>query len=516
MDILRETILTLQADEKKEFRSFIQRQRYRNERKDLELFELLDTDRPYKAREIASRLYQPVNMNAYHTLRKRLTKHLLEFVVLKGMDVDTTSESAVLGMLGMAQFMLARNETEIAGRYLQKAADLARKNEQFELLNRLLGLQIQHAVELQLDLTDLIPEWQQNKRLADLDQRATLAYSIIRQKLKDSRLTGSPEELSAITEDTIREFGLNDSLRIRPSFMYRVAQITRSAVIATKEYHHFEPYVIDVYTRILDHEGFAKKDHVYHLWFLYMICHVLYRNRNFEETSRYLDQFDQQLNAFNAVYYNRFYPKYVMLKAAVQSYSGHNQDGIDLLEQSLENEALRLDTADRLNMSLNLAVYYFQAQSYKRANQVLLNLNHTDHWMEKKMGKEWRFKKNLIEIIIQIELGNTEIALNRIRSVERYFGGFLKTDMYQRAHIFIRVIRAVLEKPEVVGTEEFAQFVDDTITRLPGDREDIQAMTFYCWLKSKMLKRDYYEVLIETIREFGKDSRLNPAGLSPE
>ena len=43
MDILRDTILTLKPDEKKEFRAFIQRQRFRNERKELELFDILSS-----------------------------------------------------------------------------------------------------------------------------------------------------------------------------------------------------------------------------------------------------------------------------------------------------------------------------------------------------------------------------------------------------------------------------------------------------------------------------------------
>lgn len=504
MDVLAQTIFTLKRDEQKEFRAFIQRQRFRNERKDLELFDILASGNFVKARDIAGKLYTPINMNAYHTLRKRLTKHLLEFVVLKEMDDDNTSVSQVAGMLSMAQFMLNRMQFEIAGKYLSKASELAKKNEQYAMVNRLLGLQIQHATELGLSLTQLVGDWHENKRLSDSEERATLAYSIIKDKLADAKLTGRPGQLQAITSDTMRQFGLGESVRMKPSFLYKVAQITRSSVIATKEYHQFEPYVTEVYNGLVEAGGFGKKDHLYHLWFLYMISHVKYRNRSFEGALSYLTQLGEQLHAYNGIYFGRFYPKHVLLKAAVQSYSGNNSGAVSLLKETLDDPQLRLQTEDRLNMSLNLAVYHFQAAEYRAANRILMDIHHTDHWMEKKMGKEWRFKKNLIEIIIQVELEHTEIALNRIRSAERYFGGFLKNAMYQRAHIFMRFIRAVVEKPEVVATAEFATYVDETIVRLPGDQEDIQAMTFYCWLKSKMLKRDYYEVLIETIKGFGK------------
>ncbi len=200
---------------------------------------------------------------------------------------------------------------------------------------------------------------------------------------------------------------------------------------------------------------------------------------------------------------NVFYPRYLLLTAAMFSYSGKNQKAVDLLELAVEDDNVNIDLTNRLNMLLNLAVYYFQAEDYRLANQTLLKIQHTDKWCEKKMGMEWRFKKNLIEIIIQIELGNVEIALTRMKSIERYFSEFLEHSLYQRARIFLRLIRHVIEKPEAVKTPEFAKYVDDVVERLPGDKEDIQAMTFYCWLKSKMLGLNYYEVLVKTIEEFG-------------
>ena len=44
-----------------------------------------------KPSEICKALYgSDTNMNAYHSVRKRLLKQLMEFVVLKRMDEDTS------------------------------------------------------------------------------------------------------------------------------------------------------------------------------------------------------------------------------------------------------------------------------------------------------------------------------------------------------------------------------------------------------------------------------------------
>lgn len=102
---------------------------------------------------------------------------------------------------------------------------------------------------------------------------------------------------------------------------------------------------------------------------------------------------------------------------------------------------------------------------------------------------------------------NSEIALARIASIDRYYKSFFKNELYQRARVFMGFIKQVIEKPESIATEAFAKHVDDTIVRLPNDKEDIQAITFYCWLKSKMLNKSYYPVLIETVHSFEERTR---------
>jgi hypothetical protein len=42
--------------------------------------------------------------------------------------------------------------------------------------------------------------------------------------------------------------------------------------------------------------------------------------------------------------------------------------------------------------------------------------------------------------------------------------------------------------------------IDKYLTVVPEEKEDLQAMTFYAWLKAKILQRDYYEVLLETVK----------------
>ena len=57
----------------------------------------------------------------------------------------------------------------------------------------------------------------------------------------------------------------------------------------------------------------------------------------------------------------------------------------------------------------------------------------------------------------------------------------------------------LLANPEKATTPEFAKEVELANMAWPDNKEDTQAITFFCWLKSKMIRRPYYEVLIEAV-----------------
>jgi hypothetical protein len=66
--------------------------------------------------------------------------------------------------------------------------------------------------------------------------------------------------------------------------------------------------------------------------------------------------------------------------------------------------------------------------------------------------------------------------------------------------VFLKFIRRMITNPELVATPAFAEEVKEASLGWPGEKEDIQAITFFCWLKSKMLRRNYYEVLLEAMQ----------------
>jgi hypothetical protein len=497
MDFLEQTIHHLNEEERADFRYYLQRQK--SGRKDLQLFELLCKTTDWKPRDLVAKLYSPINMNAYHSLRKRLMHQLLGHIVHRRLRDDVTEQSNVLGMISMSQFMLEKNANEAAQYFIQRAEQLAEKNARYDLLDHIYNVQIAHADKWDFTLDEVVEKWQANTDKYKAHQKLNIAYALIRNQLAEARKAGTTLDPEEIIQSVFHDFDISVNEANNPAFMHRLVAMMRSAIVSTKDYHRLEPFLVRVYKRMKKVNAFQKGDQEYELGFLYMMAHVYYRNRKFDEASQWLETMSElvPLRSFKQSIY---YPKWIALKAAVASYSGNNRDAITTMKDVWGDKQLRLPTSEKLNMQLNLAVYYFQSAEYKKANKTMMEIGHSDKWLEEKMGKEWRFKKNMIELIIQYELGNDDIALSRIRTIEKQFSEFFSHPAYQRARLFLRFIKRLALHPDAVASEKFTRDVEEAQMGWPGHKEDIQAITFFCWLKSKMVKRDYYEVLLETVR----------------
>jgi tetratricopeptide (TPR) repeat protein len=274
--------------------------------------------------------------------------------------------------------------------------------------------------------------------------------------------------------------------------------MARSAFASTKGYQKLEPFIVRLYTSLHRSQAFGKSDLVYEISFLYMIAHTLYRNRKFDEAEAWLDKIALQLPAKQLKSLD-LYSKIIALRAAIACYQGKNSFAVQYMEKALDSRSDQLDWNEKLNMQLNLAVYYFIEEKFKKANNTLLAIGHSNNWLEENMGKEWRFKKNMIELIVQYELGNVEEAFSKLKGMKRYFAKFLGHPSYKNASIFMGFIDEMIQDPEIVKTSAFHKKVEKAGQNWGEMKYDIQAITFFSWLSSKMQQRSYYQLLLDEV-----------------
>jgi hypothetical protein len=234
--------------------------------------------------------------------------------------------------------------------------------------------------------------------------------------------------------------------------------------------------------------------------FRWMIAHALFRNRRMDTAGKWLSEMEGLLP--NQVFRTSpHYRKFISLQASVAALSNQNARAIDIAQTALKDEANYQDDSEILNIRLNLAVFHFHEGEFLKANQTIRAIPYDDNWLEERMGIEWRFKKKTIELIIQYELGKEDVVASLIKHIKGYFAEFLSQDIYTRAAVFLKFVFRLMSNPDLATTESIRREVLAAKLGWPGHIEDLQAITFFCWLRSKMQQREYYEVLLERINE---------------
>jgi hypothetical protein len=104
---------------------------------------------------------------------------------------------------------------------------------------------------------------------------------------------------------------------------------------------------------------------------------------------------------------------------------------------------------------------------------------------------------------VQLELGNPDLAMNRLRAIERGFRErFGEGGPYQYVLRYLNLVRDIIDDPAAATRPGFLTRVEQMADAVPLDseREDLHAMSFYAWLKARALSRPYYDVLMELAR----------------
>lgn len=496
MDDLQQIVHSFSEDKQKEFRQFIQRNRFKTSRIDLDLFNLFTKERTYSKAEILKMLYgeEKQDRNAYHSVRKRLVKHLNDFIYLLQIDNDESLDAEISKNLILVRHLFNNNLKKLAWKQLRKSENLAHKSELNQQLQSIYELQIEHFDGNYVNgtLKELVRKQRQIAELAQEDQNLKIIGSFVKQELEKVKIQALDLDLERILDLLLNTFDMKDSLFRRPKLRYNFVLIARGIILANKEFYSFEEYVIQNYNKITD-SGYFDTRPSNRLNILYIVSHTLYRNKKFAEAIQYLNEMQTYMEQVGRGVYNRFNVKNQMLRAACENLNGNVNKSIEILEELRPSKFVMKE--DEFNVQLNLSIYYFQIESYKQANQQLVKMGRTDNWFEKNMGVEWRIKKNMIDVIYQYELGRTEIVLDRILSIERIHKDLLQTAKYLRVSVFLGLIKRIIKNPLIVDTEEFYKRVEDSFTWVEVGQEDLQAISYYAWLKSKMTHQKFYDVL---------------------
>ncbi|WP_452218432.1 hypothetical protein [Lacinutrix undariae] len=495
---LHAIVETLSTEEQQKFISYLEKKNKRSDTKNILLFKLL-VKNEHDTSAICESLYQSQKKAAYHALRKRLFQSLIDFIANASLEEENSVDMQIIKYILAARTFLLHNKPKVAYKILDKAQLLAQEHFLFPMLNEIYHTKIQYAhSNPSINISQLITEFKANQKNYILEEELNIVYAKIREILNNINNKAEIVDFETILNNTLKahNISITDSMSFKS--LYQLMTIISISAFVTNDYLKTEPFLIRTYSIIKQHKDRYKQLY-YHIQVLYIIANTLFRNKKFKESQYYLQLMHNYMLQNKKKHYNTFLPKYNFIRALNANFTNEQELAITILEPFKSSK--HNDTEALLDINLSLVMFYIQKNDLKKAKELFSKFYHSDTWYIEKAGQEWTIKKNLIEIILYIELQDVNLTESRLLSFKRSYYPYLKQINQQRVITYLGFVEQYYKNPEQVSTQKFKDKIENAFHWIHPKLEDIFVMSFYAWLKSKMENISLCEATSQLIKK---------------
>ncbi len=485
--IIKNIVETFTVEDKKDFITYLKSKNRRGDTKNIDLFKHISTG---KTTNLKEQLYNNGNQNAYHALCNRLQQNLIDYVASKSFSGETSQEMEVMKLLLASRIFFEHKSYKVAFKTLLKAEKKALQLDLYSILNEIYTTKIQYAhLNTKIILSEVIQDSEKNLLNFQREFQLNIAYATIKNRLKAQNDISA----STIITDVFSTYNITISETLTLKSLYQLMNITSTAANIESDYNAVSAFMEAIYDAIQNKKtAVAEKHLIYHIEILHLMAIAHFRNKQFQKSDVFANKMEAEMLRKNKVYYALFYEKLTLIKALNLNYTAKANKAIKLL-RNYEGKSLEV--------SLALITALFQQNKFSEAYQVFKDFTHSDIWYQKKQGWQWVLKKNIIEILILIELDKLDLVLLRLNSFNRKFKKRLKEIGEDRVLIFMGFVNDYYENPKLINTEKFKNKVENSFVWIGPEREDIFVMSFYAWLKAKMEKQDLYQTTLNLVQQ---------------
>lgn len=483
-------------------RSFLHQLRSRNKRTDTQnvrLFQILNTAAPVS--QVDKKLYGKSSKNAYHALSKRLFDTLVQFVATRNFEGESSEEMNILKLLITSRILFEHKQYKTAIRLLNKAEQQAHQFELYALLNEIYQTQIQYA---HLPNAKLLEEcrrdYEINKNRVLREEQLNLIYADLKLNLFSIPWNQQQASLESYLIRLFEQHHITFDEGLTFRSLYQVLSIATNMANARRDYYAIVDYMPIAYRYVEDKKELHHKHLYYHIHILRLISYTFFRTRDFAHSMMYADRMEMQLKKDNQRYYKQYQGDLLLIQSLNLHFTQSGSTVIGDIE-AFKKESSYLSSSDltRLQLDLCLCIAYFHHQEYQKAHKILGQLPHTDTWYSQNLGMDWMVKKNLIAILLAIELGYDDLVHSRVRQFKKLYADYDKQNNEPRILIYVQLVYTYYTKPERVRTPKFHSQLKSLFTVTYTKEEDIYTLCFYAWLRCKIERRPLYETTLSML-----------------
>ena len=491
MHHISQIIQTLSPEDKKIFITGLKLRNKRNDTKNIELFRLMDTQDIPKNAELV--LYGKRAKGAYHALCKRLHDALIDFIASKKIEESTSKEMNALKLVLASRSLFQHQKIPIAFKTLTKAQLIAEKHSLFNVLNEVYQLQLTHGhLSNSIDFQKVLKKFKSNKANIQREENLNLFYATIQEEL-----THNDPGVSDIIERNLGLFNISITKNLSYHSLFKILQISNQVANITRNYYEILDFIEAARKKIATTER-VQDEHLYaHIQILYYLSNTYFRIKKFKKSATYLKDMEHHMQLQNRKYFPVFYCQKYLLENLLHIYTNNLPQAIQNFEKfdfnKFKNEEEYIH-----DLKLTYIVALFLDEQFNTALKIYRDFYHSDTWYSKRLGFIWVIKKNLLEILLLIELDYIDLVESRSKSFRKKHSAHLIEHGEKRIVNYVKLVAQYHNDKQSIHSQEFRKKLV-AILNIDTKEVDIFAISFYAWLMSKVKSENTYSTCLEYI-----------------
>ncbi|WP_156339973.1 hypothetical protein [Nonlabens sp. YIK11] len=478
-------IRSMQSDEAEDFIAFAKAKNQRSDVKNIKLFDLI---RSGVRRDLDLKIYGKRNNNALNALKNRLKENLIDFTASRGFSNESLEELQLLKLLLAARIFLEKEQFSIGFKTLHKVIRSSSKLESYAILQECYHTYVQYAhLDPKCDLEELIAAYNRIQSLYETEIKWVKLYAILKREL-----TQNPSNSFDLIKEKLEEYELQIDASLSFKTLFQIMNIVTDAATLESDYAGVSLFMNHVFELVKVKKHLADKHLYYHCEILYLMSGTYFRNRDFMASQKILTELEVQLSKQRGAFELQFRERVLLLKALNFNYTNKPLEAMQLITR-LKKPTTRIVVVH--------AMLLFQQTEFNAARRKLNELKHTDRFYERKEGLLFVLYKNILEILIYMELSQPDLVESKMRSFKKRYKNSLLGIKEERVITFMKLLRNYFDEPYLATQKTFKDRVEQAFIWKPADREDIFVMSFYAYLKAKMERKTIFQATMDLVAQ---------------
>lgn len=484
MDTLNQMIQGLNKEEIRFYKIYSSRIASNAPRKDIELFDMMRKDRDQFDEDAAAlRLYPEGNKNPYYRLKNRLKSELSKSLMVQHFENEDVTQA--INLYNLARHYMSRNLYLLAEHFLGKAEKRALAIENHELLD----LIYTEFIRLSQELLSINPETYIFKRQSNEAKLKSLRQiddilATVKYKLKITQ-NFSPVDNPVVDmlQETVQKLSDSDDLQGSSALRFKIYQAVSQILLQQHDYPNLEDYLRVTYAEFEDEKLFTKANHQTKLQMLTYMVNALFKNNKLEESLEWAERLKNGMEEFDRLHYDRFI--FFYYNSLVINYSKVDMEkAISILHDLEGNTKLQKTPFYTVFVYLNLAIFNFDLGRYRESIKRLNQLYHHERFAN--TAEPLKFRIAILEILIRLELGDTDFLEYRMKQIQKDFKDQLENQENVREAMLLDLISDMFLKGKSLRSDEMKDRIK-LFTKTTSPRsEDAELVNYNGWLERKL------------------------------